>query len=341
MVKIGIIGCGEWGLNFVRVFNQLPESTIWGCADISSERLEYVITQYPTIKTTNDYNVILGNSEIDAVYIATPASTHYEIAKQALSADKHILVEKPITLKFREAKELVDLAKSKNKILMVGHTFLFNMAIRKLKEYILSGELGEIYYLYLNRTNLGPIREDVDAITDLIPHDISIILYLLDQIPIYVNAKGKSYIQPERLDAGFITLEFNNNVVANVHVSWLAPCKTRQVTIIGSKKMVIFDDTNITEPIKIYDKSAYYKKRYDTYGEFQLVLRDGDILIPRIELKEPLKTECAHFIECILESKTPLTDGNAGMIVVKILEAIYESVKQNGGGVKINDLEIQ
>lgn len=338
MLKIGIIGCGEWGLNFVRVFNQLTNSIVLWCADILQERIDYVTNLYPMVKATNDYKTILDSPEIDAVCIATPASTHYEITKSALLANKHTLVEKPLALNIKEAKELVDLSKSKNKILMVGHTFLFNMCVRKLKEYITQGELGEIYYLYLTRVNLGPIREDVDAITDLIPHDLSIILYLLDQMPLYVNAKGKSYISNEKLDVGFVTLEFDNKVMANVHVSWIGPCKIRQITIIGSEKMVIFDDTNLIEPIKIYNKSAYYKKRYDNYGEFQLVLRDGDIIIPKIELKEPLKNECAHFIECILEDKTPLSDGENGVMVAKILEMIYESLKRNGNGARIDEV---
>ena len=326
MYNIGIIGVGYWGLNYLRIFNELEQSKISYCCDISSSKFEQIKHIAPLIETTDDYKDLLFSSDVDAVIISTPASTHYRVVKDCLVAGKDVLVEKPITLNSKSAKELVDIAKKERRILMVGHTFIYNPVVRKLKDYIYNGDLGDIYYLHFSRAGLGPIRKDVNAMWDLAPHDISMLLYLLEDMPTEVSAKGQSYLQEGVEDVVFMTLRFPENILASIHVSWLEPYKIRGVTVVGSKRMAVFDDVNKLETLKIFDKSIDRDGDYAGYGEFQLSIRDGDILIPKIEMTEPLKNQCKHFLECVRERKEPLTNGEEGLKVVEILDRAEKSL---------------
>jgi predicted dehydrogenase len=335
MINVGIIGCGHWGPNHVRVFSQLANSRATMCADMSEDRLKLIKNIAPSIQTTTNYKDILTNKEIDAVCIATPTNTHYAITKEALLASKHVLCEKPLALLPLECETLSKLAHEKNKILMVGHIFLFNPGITWLKEYIQSNQLGKIFYAYSTRTNLGPFRYDVNAVWDLAPHDISIFNYLFESLPVSVSAKGQKCLGSHLEDLAFATLIYPNNVLVNIHVSWLDPKKVRQLTLIGDKQMVVWDDLDNIGPIKLYDKHVEKTSVfYETYGEFQLLSREGSITMPSIGASEPLKTQAQYFLSCI-ESQTQPDKVNAqkGHDVVKVLCAIEKSMQD---GVPVN-----
>jgi len=336
LIKVGIIGCGYWGPNHIRIFSQLSHSEPAICSDLSEERLNAMKRLYPNIKTTKNYKDILS-SDVDAVCIASPTNTHFLITKEALEANKHVLCEKPLTLKPEESLILKDLAQKRKKVLMVGHIFLFNPGIIWMKKYIASGELGDIYSAYAIRTNLGPFRYDVNAMWDLAPHDISILNYLFDRSPINVSARGQKCLGNSMEDLAFATLEYSNNLLANIHVSWLDPKKIRQITVVGSKKMMVWDDLDNIGPIKVYDKHVEKTTTfYETYGEFQLLSREGSITIPQIGMGEPLKAQAQYFLNCIEKNEPPiLADAQKGFDVVKTLCAIEESMKQNGACVKV------
>jgi len=335
MQRGGIIGAGQWGQNLVRVFNQLISGSVYSVCDIDEVCLNYINKLYPGVKTTFNYREILEDPAISFVCIATPANTHYEIAKMSLASNKQVLVEKPLALEVSQAEELVGLALKKKLTLMVGHIFEYNKAINKLKNYIEENVLGDIFYLRSIRCNLGPYRQDVSAMWDLAPHDISIFLYLLNSIPRKVRAVGRSFFKSSLEDVAFITLDFPNNIMGSIQVSWLDPRKIREVTVVGSKKMVVFDDLSLVEPIRLYDKGIEREKTYETFGEFQMVLRDGDVTIPKIEMSEPLKAECEHFLDCIRKGRKPLSDGEEGLKVVKVLAAVEKSMKEEGIPVEV------
>lgn len=338
MVKIGIIGCGQWGRNHLRVFHELPNVEVKACSDLVQNNLENIKKTYKTVETTNDYKKILEDKEIDAVVVATPSTTHYTVAKDCLLHDKNVLVEKPIAMSSDECKELIELSKKMEKILMVGHTFEYNWSVIKLNELLTEKKIGDVYYLHSSRTNLGPIRGDVNVLWDLAPHDISIFLYLLKSDPIRVEAVGEDYIQDGVEDVVFLTLHFPNNIIGHVHVSWLAPYKVRTVTVVGTKGMIVFDDVNKDEPVKIFERGVEKintDKQYSTFGEFQLLVRNGDVTIPKIPFSEPLKNECAHFIECIEKNENPRSDGYSGLRVVKVLEAAQKSLKNSGKSTEV------
>ncbi len=335
MIRIGIIGCGHWGANYLRIFTQLKDSEALVCCDLLQENLEDVKKHYNQIELTTNFSKLLQNPHIDAAVIATPAKTHYKIARQALLAGKHVLVEKPLSLLYEESKKLVDLAKKKKRVLMVGHTFLFNPAVRMLKEYIRKGSLGEIYYLHATRTHLGLIRNDVNASWDLVPHDISIFSYLLDQVPMSVSALGGSFLRKPRHDVVFINLIYPKGIIANIHASWADSNKVREIQVIGSRARIVFDDLNNLEKVKLYKKGVSVDKSYVNYGEFQLLLRDGDILSPKIDPQEPLRLQCQHFLKCIKKNKQPFTDGENGAQVVKVMNAIDKSLKTGARMVKV------
>lgn len=338
MIKIAIIGCGHWGPNFIRNFNQLPGAEVKAICDLSSDKLKSLKAAYPDVLTYSDYNEILGDSDLDAVVVATPAFSHYKITKQALECGKHVLVEKPLALKLAAARELIDISKNLGKTLMVGHTFLYNPIVNKLKEVIQREELGKIYYIHSRRTNLGPLRKDVSAIWDLSPHDISIMNYLLERMPLEVSAYGQKFLSHDLVDVGFAILKYPNDILSHIHVSWLDPKKIREMTIIGTKKMLVYNDIDSDSPIKIYDKRIMkesYDQEYSTFEEFQLIIKDGEVEIPKVELKEPLKMECQHFIDSINNQNEPLTDGENGLEVLKVIDAINESITKKGEFVKI------
>lgn len=327
MIRVGLIGCGYWGPNYIRNFSTFSDAQITVACDLDQGKLSLLAAKYPTLKVTTTVNDILEDQDVDAIIICTPATTHYKVAKVCLEHNKHVLVEKPLTTVSSEAKELIEIAEQKKKILMVGHVFMYNSAITQIKHYLDINELGKILYIYTSRTGLGPVRNDINVCWDLAPHDIAILCYLLNKKPLYITANGACYIQQDNEDVVFSTIAFEQNIIANMHVSWLDPIKIRKMTIVGTKKMLIFNDIVPTEKIKIFDKGFTYEKPLGDFGDFQLSLRDGDILIPKIKLSEPLTEQCLDFIDCIKNNKKPKADGEQGLFVVQIIEAINASLK--------------
>jgi len=330
-VKVGLVGCGHWGPNYIRVIEQLPQAEMVICSDLNPEQLARMKKTYPRLQTSLEAEDVLQHPELDAVIIATPASTHAPLVRQALSQGKHVLCEKPLTPGYAESQELVGLAHDADKLLMVGHTFLFNSGILKLKEYIQNGSLGDLLYAHSTRTNLGPIRNDVGAVEDLATHDISIFNYLFDEVPVEVSAKGQSFLQAGLTDVAFINLSYPGKLLAHIHVSWLSPVKVRQITLVGSKKMVVWDDINVVEPIRIYDAGVNPEPYYQDFGQYQLLPKQGDTWIPRLSLSEPLKAEVQVFIQAILaDNKQIPSDGHFSAQIVKVLDAIRLSQAQGG-----------
>ena len=343
-VKVALVGLGYWGPNLARNLASLGGVQLHTLCELREERLAQYVRQYPTARITPDYSVVLNEPEIDAVIIATPVHTHFKLTKAALQAGKHVMVEKPLAQTSVQCRELITLAENNGLTLMVGHVFIYNAAVRKVKEYIQSGDLGQVYYIYSQRLSLGRIRQDVNALWNFAPHDLSILCYWLDAEPQRVTARGYSYIQPGIEDVVFMTIDFPDDVGANVHISWLNPRKVRRMTVVGSEKMVVYDDVSADARIMVYDKGVTKKVntsplpnengislgRYESFGEFQLLLRAGDVLIPKLDFVEPLKLECQHFIECIRTGQRPVTDGYDGLRVVKTLEAAQRSLAQGG-----------
>lgn len=340
-VSIGFIGCGYWGPNLVRNMQQLPNVQIQAICDIDEEKLKSLKNNYTNVKLLTRYTDLLEDSHIDAIIIATPANTHYKLTKDCLLANKHVLVEKPLALSSYECRELIGLSEKQKKVLMVGHTFEYNAAVNKVKEYIDSGELGKIYYIYSQRLNLGRVRHDINAMWNFSPHDISIILYWLGKDPFRVSARGFKYLQRNIDDVAFMILEFPEEIRAHIHISWLDPNKIRMMTVVGSKKMVVYDDVSTTSKIKLYDKGFVRNgevgsfDEFDSFGKFQLIQRAGNLIIPKFDFVEPLYIECNHFVDCIKNSKKPLTDGLDGLRVVKVLEAAQKSMDREGVAVEI------
>jgi predicted dehydrogenase len=326
MLNVGVIGCGYWGPNLIRNFSQLRRSQVVQVADLDDDRLGHMQTLYPQVQVTKDYQEIAGNPDIDIVAVATPVHTHYQLASAALKAGKHVFVEKPLTSSVREAEALIALARENQVKLMVGHTFEYTAAVRKMKAILDSGELGDIYYISSQRLNLGLFQQDINVLWDLAPHDISIILYLLGLQPESVSAVGTSHINPSIEDVAVLNMQFAGNLIAFVQTSWLDPDKIRKMTVVGSKKMMVFDDVQPTEKIRIYDKGVQVPRHYDTYAEFHYSYKYGDIVIPKIDGTEPLRSELSHFVDCVLNDQTPISDGTSGLNVVRILEAAQESL---------------
>jgi len=336
MIQIGMLGCGYWGQNLARNFLTIKGARLATICDSDHRRLQHVRDMFPTVEVVTAAEDVLRDTAIDAVVIALPAQDHYHYAKEALRHGKDVLVEKPLSMTSREARELIRLARKKKKILMVGHTFEYNAAVRQVRGYIRHNLLGRVYYIYSQRLNLGIVRRDVDALWNLAPHDVSIILFWLGTMPRYVTASGASYLQKGINDIAFLMMEFPGGEIAHIHVSWLDPSKIRKMTIVGSRKMVVYDDTSEDEKIHIYDKGIDVKTirkslgEYENFAQFQMIKRAGDKVIPKIDFVEPLKVECGHFVECIEKSKRPLTDGENGLRVVRVLEACHRSLVQNG-----------
>jgi predicted dehydrogenase len=346
-VNVALVGLGYWGPNLARNLDRVAGGKLHMLCDARAERLAQFQSQYPSAQVTTDYDAVLGSERLDAVVLATPAHTHFELAKAALQAGKSVMIEKPMAQTGAQCRELMALAENNRLTLMIGHVFLYNAAVRKVKEYIQSGELGEIYCIYSQRLNLGRVRQDVNALWNFAPHDLSILSYWLEAPPQQVIARGYSYLQPDVEDVVFMTLDFPNGVSANVHVSWLDPHKTRLMTVVGSEKMVVYDDVSADTRIMLYDKGVTRRLngsqpadtlslgRYETFGEFQLLIRAGDVLIPKLDFVEPLKVECQHFVECVRSGQPPLTDGYNGLHVVQALEAAQQSMHQNGAPVRV------
>jgi predicted dehydrogenase len=335
MINIGVIGCGHWGPNHIRNFTNLQNSKVIAVSDLDQNRLNNIKTQYPGIVVEKDYKNLLKNDNIDAVVISTPTKSHYKIAKDSLNQGKHVLCEKPLCFTVKEATKLVELSKSNKLILMVGHVFLFNNGIKEIKNLIVKKNLGNIYYISAIRTNLGPIRNDVNSVYDLASHDISIFNFLFDSLPIEVSAVGMCCLQTNIEDVTFISLKYPKNILANIRVSWLDPKKVRQITVVGNKKMVSWDDLSLTGPITIYDKGVIKEPYYIDYGEFQLITHEGDAFIPKIKKEEPLQAQARYFLECIENNKIKISNGKFGLDVVKVVDCINISIKYNGIPIKI------
>jgi predicted dehydrogenase len=333
--KVGIVGCGRWGANYVRVLSELQEAeVVWVC-DQDRKQLDLMARRYPNAAVLTDLAEAVARPDTDAVVVATPAAAHYRAVKLALRAGKHVLSEKPLTTKVEEAEELGALAEKQGVVLMVGHTFLYNSAIRKMKSYIQDDDFGQIYYLHATRTHLGLIRPDVNAIWDLAPHDISIFNYLLEAAPIKVSAVGSRILKKDREDVGFVSLTYPKNIVGNIHVSWIDSNKVRELVVVGSKKRIVFNDLDNLEKIRIFEKGVAIEGQVDSFGEFQLLLRDGDIISPRIDTSEPLKNQCLHWLDCLEHGKKPLTDARNAVDVIRVMTAIDRSLSLEGVPVEV------
>src|SRR5689334_20172707 len=332
---IAVVGCGYWGMNYVRIFNELVDSRVVAVCDQSAERLKEVSRRFPGLYLTTEVDDAALQPGVDAVVVCTEATTHFNVTRRLLLAGKHILVEKPLTTIASEADKLIDLAEANSAVLMVGHTFIFNSGVRKVKELMQKGN-GRVYYLYARRTNLGPIRHDVNALWDLAPHDIAIFNYLLGSTPEWVSAVGGKVLRNCRDDVGFISLGYPDNVLAHVHVSWADPDKAREDVVVKSDKRIVFNDLNGVEQVRLFEKgvSPVEHERLN-YGEFRFEIRDVDIISPRIEPVEPLKHQCRHFLDCVRTGKRPISSGADGRDVVRVLEAVNRSIESKGLQVEV------
>jgi len=327
-MHIGVVGCGYWGPNLIRNLLENRKCSSVTVCDLNPEHLGQARQRFPTIRCCGSLDELLSDPEIEAILIATPVSTHHRLAKAALRAGKHTFVEKPLTATSREAEDLIREAERAGVALMVGHTFEYSPAVLKIKEILDSGSLGEIYYISSIRVNLGIHQRDVSVVWDLAPHDLSMIFFWLGEHPSAVAMTGGAFVQPLISDVAFINLQFESGKIANIQSSWLSPRKLRQTTIVGSHKMLIYDDTNAMERVKVFDRGVEFKDP-NTFNEFTLTYRTGDIVSPHIAATEPLQLEMEHFLECALTGATPRTDGASGLRVVQTLEAIERS-GQNG-----------
>jgi len=332
MLKMAAIGCGYWGPNLIRNFNAHPEVEFKKICDLDDERRAHMAELYPQAEVISDHQLILDDSSIDAVVVATPVSTHYLLGKAVLEAGKHLFIEKPMAASAAECEELNAIAESKGLHIMVGHTFLFVPAVRKIRQLMADGDLGEIFYVNIRRLNLGIFQRDANVVWDLVPHDIAMLNYLFGSSPERVSATGQCFVQKEKdlEDVAFVTLEYPTGQIAHIHASWLDPNKIREATFVGSKKMVVYDDVSMTEKLRIYDKGVDVMPHYDGFGEFHLAYRHGDILVPKIEQAEPLKVETSHFVDVVLGRETSLSDGKLGLQVVETLEKACISIKDGG-----------
>lgn len=335
-VGVVIVGCGYWGVNYVRVFNQLTQTRVAAICDQNADRLKEIEKQFPGIATTTRLDDALAMDGVEAAVICTQANSHYDVARQCIDAGKHVLVEKPITTTATDAEDLTDRAKAKGVTLMVGHTFMYNAGVRKVKEYIDNHELGRMYYLYAQRTNLGPIRHDVNALWDLAPHDISIFNYFVGAVPEWVSAVGARVLGNGRDDVGFVTMQYPGGVVGHIHVSWADPHKVREVVVVGSNQRIVFNDVSVPEQVRVFEKGVSAAESEPSgYGEYHFEIRDGAIISPRIEVSEPLRNQATHFISCLQTGEQPLTGGKEGRDVVAVLEAIDRSLELHGAPVSI------
>ncbi|MCX6899490.1 MAG: Gfo/Idh/MocA family oxidoreductase [Verrucomicrobia bacterium] len=334
-IKVGVVGCGYWGPNLIRNFRSLPDCSLKTMCDTSEHRLKHLRSLYPEVEGLTDYDRMLDGSSLDAVVIATSVKLHYPMAKASLLAGKHTFIEKPMARSSHECEELIDIAHKKGLVLMIGHTFLYSPAVKKIREIVEHGDIGEIRYICARRLNLGLFQRDINVAWDLAPHDISIILYVMGESPIGINCQGTAHITPGVEDVTIMSLLFHRERSAIIHSSWLDPRKIREITIVGSKKMVVYDDVEQQEKIKVYDARVEKPPHYDTFAEFHYAYHYGDVYAPYVKQEEPLKSECQHFLDCIQHGSTPLTSGKRGLELVRILEASSESLKMGGGRIDL------
>ncbi len=335
-VRVAVVGAGEWGKNHVRTFAQLREAQLLTVCDLDPAKLQSVRTQYPGVATTADYAEVVRNADVEAVVLASFAAEHYGQARAALDAGKHVFVEKPMTLKAAEAEDLVRCAQRAGRCLMVGHLLLYHPAVIKMKTLIDTGDIGELYYLYSQRLNLGRVRKDENALWSFGPHDVAVGLHLFNAEPEVVTAKGEAYLQDGIADVVFVTLHFPAKKMAHIHLSWLDPHKIRRTTVVGSRKMVVFDDMEPTDKVRIYDKGVDVRPKSVSYEDY-LHVRFGDVLIPHLGTGEPLRAECRHFLDCVRTSATPLSGGAHGLQVIRVLAAAQKSLDLDGAPVPVKE----
>ncbi len=333
-----IFGCGYWGMNYVRLFSELAETRVVAACDLRPERLDEVNRRFPGTILLTDAEEAFKQDDFDVAIVCTNAVSHYALVKRCLEEKKHVLVEKPMATSTERSEKLLALAEAQGMVLMVGHIFLYNGGIQKVRSYIARGEVGEIYYLYARRTNLGPIRHDVNVVWDLASHDVSIFNHLLEQRPLWVSAVGSRVLHNSREDVGFVVLGYPNNALGHIHVSWAEPNKVREIVVVGSDKRIVFNDLDPLEQVRIFEKGIAPSEDYlepSSFGEYHFSIRDGDIISPKIEISEPLKNECRHFLDCVLHGQVPLSDGRNGLEVVQILEAVNRSILGKGAPVEL------
>jgi len=341
MIKIGVIGYGYWGPNLVRNFAETPGIIVDSVADLDPKKLEIVQKRYPGVKTTSRFQDLLESKDIDAIAIATPVNSHFELGMAALKAGKHLWLEKPMTETSEQARKLVDEAEKRKLVLIVDHTFIYTGAVRRMGDMVKSGELGEILYYDSTRINLGLFQRDVSVISDLAVHDFSILDYLLGEQPVAVSAVGANHFPGTPENLSYITLFYNSGIIAHINVSWLAPVKVRQILIGGSKKMITYDDLEPSEKIKVYDKGISFTDDPQQIYEMRVGYRTGDMWAPKLDATEALRAEGEHFVDCIENGKAPMTDGYLGLRVVELIEAATRSMKERGRSVQINGIPMR
>jgi predicted dehydrogenase len=335
-VRIALVGLGYWGPNYARVLSDLPGAELTVVCDQRADRLALVQQRHSSVAACATLDDLFVRDDVDAIVIATPASTHEALVRAALTHGRHVLVEKPMALHAAGCESLCDLADSAGRVLMVGYTFLYNAGVRKMKEVMAPEQFGQPYYLHATRTNLGPIRQDVNAAWDLAPHDIAIFNHLLEEQPLWASAIGTRVLKTNREDIAFATLGFKNDVIGNIHVSWADPNKVREVVAVGSRRRVVFDDLNNVERVRVFERGVSVGEAIsDSFGEFKLLVRDGDIISPKVEPSEPLKNQCADFVSAIQTGRPPLAGGRFGAGVVRTLVAIDASMRSRGAAVEV------
>jgi len=332
-VSVGVVGCGYWGPLLIRNFRDVPNCNLKAVCDASHARLKHIKRLYPEVATVPDWERFLTDFDLDAIVIATPVKFHHAMAQKSLLAGKHTFIEKPMAASSAECENLIEIAESKGLVLMVDHTFLFSSAVRKIAELVRAGDIGDIRYINSRRLNLGLFQKDINVAWDLAPHDISIILHILGEPPIAVNCQGNAHVTPAVEDVTNISLTFRQKRFATIQSSWLEPRKVREMTIVGSHRMIVYDDLQTHEKIKVYDVRVERPPHYDTFAEFQYSYHYGDSYIPHLNQEEPLKEVCRHFIDCIETGTEPATSGREGLELVRILEAASASLKANGAAV--------
>ena len=335
-LSIAVIGCGYWGPNLARNFYRIPWCKLKAVSDPDPERLADMETRFPGVACIPDSSKVLADPEIDAVVVATPVKYHYEIAKAALVSGKHVLIEKPMASSAAECEELIEIAAKNGLTLMVGHTFLYSEAVNVINEKIISGDIGNVLYINAQRLNLGLFQKDINVAWDLAPHDLSIILHLLRDSPETINCQGNAHISPHVEDVTNMSLTFPGNRFATVQSSWIEPRKVRQMTIVGTKGMIVYDDVEQLEKIKIFDTRVDKPPHYESYADFLYSYHYGDSYCPRLDQREPLRTQCEHFLDCILKKTRPLTSGEDGLRIVRLLEKSAESLNASGVPVAVD-----
>jgi predicted dehydrogenase len=334
-ISIGVVGCGYWGPNLVRNFRGLPDCSLEMVCDVSEQRLKHLRGLFPEVKGERQFEHLLNGAGLDAIVIATAVRYHYSMAKASLLAGKHTFIEKPMATSSAECEELVELAAKNGLVLMVGHTFLYSPVVKKIKEIVEWGDVGDIRYICARRLNLGLYQKDINVAWDLAPHDISIVLHIMGELPLSVNCRGVAHVTPGVEDVTSMCLTFRNNRSAIIHNSWLDPRKIREMTIVGSKRMIVYDDVAQLEKLRIFDARVERPPHYDTFAEFQYAYHYGDMYVPYIKQEEPLRAECQHFLDCIRNGAEPITSGRSGVELVRILEASSASLKQKGAPVEL------